>query len=98
MKRLLRNRFGGTIDETIGAICGIGLTLLTFWGIGWSFYRHGMVHGAIAVFVPPYAWYRGVAAIWDKPEWKEHYDVRTEQLAVVITNSLNNDPNYQFQS
>ena len=48
MKRLLRKNFGGTIDETIGAIFGIGLTLLTFWGIGWSFYRHGTTQGAIA--------------------------------------------------
>jgi len=39
-----------------------------------------------------------VAAIWDKHEWKEDYDVRTEQLALVIENAVNPDASYQIQS
>src|SRR5438128_2458760 len=41
------------------------------WGIGWTFYRHGSSDGFVALCVPPYAWYRGVAAIWDEPKWKK---------------------------
>ena len=98
MKRFNRRRSGGAISESLGGIVYIGFLLLTLWGIVWSFYRHGVIDGGIAIIAPPYAWYRGVAAIWDKPRWKEDYDVRTEQLALVIENSVNNDAAYQIQA
>jgi hypothetical protein len=68
MKRFNRDRCGEAIGEVLEAILGMGLVLLWFWGVGWSFYRHGAIHGGMAFVAPPYAWYRGVAAIWDKPE------------------------------
>jgi hypothetical protein len=98
MKRFNRDTYGGVIADALGTLFYIAFILLTIWGIAWSFYRHGPIHGTVAFTVWPYAWYRGVAAIWDKPEWKEDYDVRTEQLALVIENAVNNDPTYQIQS
>jgi hypothetical protein len=98
MKLFNRGTCGGVIADVCGAIFYIALFLLTIWGIAWSFYRHGPIHGTVAFTVWPYAWYRGVAAIWDKPRWKEDYDVRIEQLAVIIENAQNNDPTYQIQS
>jgi hypothetical protein len=98
MKRLNHGRFGGAISDALGGIFYFAFFLLTIWGIGWSFYRYGALHGAIAFTVWPYAWYRGVAAIWDSPKWKEDYDMRTEQVALVVENAVNNDPAYQIQS
>ncbi|MEA3187561.1 MAG: hypothetical protein QOD99_1391 [Chthoniobacter sp.] len=98
MKRIHQSQAGSTAGELLGTISYIAFTLLTIWGIGWSFYRHGPIHGVASVMIPPYAWYRGVAAIWDTPAWRERYDVRTEQLAIMIVNSVNNDPNWQIQS
>ena len=98
MKRFNRNTYGGAIGDALGGIFYFAFFLLTIWGIGWSFYRHGPLHGTIAFTVWPYAWYRGVAAIWEKPKWREDYDVRTEQVALVIENAVNNDPTYQIQS
>ena len=98
MKRFNRTTYGGAISEALGGIFYFAFFLLTIWGIGWSFYRYGPLHGTIAFTVWPYAWYRGVAAIWDKPKWREDYDVRTEQMALVIENAVNSDPTYQIQS
>ncbi len=89
---------GSTVSELVGSLFGLGLVLLFFWGIGWSFYRHGAGHGVAAVFLPPYAWYRGVAALSDEPKWKEKYDVRTEQIAILVIYSLNSDPDWQMSS
>ena len=93
-----RRKTGSALAECMNAMMAIVFAALTFWGIGWSFYRHGPLDGVIAVLVPPYAWYRGVAAIWEQPKWKKRYDSKTEQLAVIIGNSFNNDPDYKLQS
>ena len=45
-------------DEWISSLIGLLLVALTFWVIGWSFYRHGTGHGIAAAFIPLYAWYR----------------------------------------
>ena len=93
-----RRKTGSALAECINAMMAIVFVALTFWGIGWSFYRHGPLDGVIAVLFPPYAWYRGVAAIWEQPKWKKSYDSKTEQLAVIVGNSFNNDPDYKLQS
>jgi len=51
------------------------------WGIYRSFSRHGPVHGIAAVFIPPYAWYRGVAATWETPLWREKYSDEVNNIA-----------------
>jgi hypothetical protein len=61
---------GSTFGDVLGVLWYVLFAGLTIWGIGWSFYRHGPVDGAVALFMPPYAWYRGVAAIWEEPTWK----------------------------
>jgi len=74
-------------ERLSGLIVGITyllLVFLTFWGIGWSFYRHSKFDGFMAMGVPPYAWYRGVAAIWEEPKWKEQYEDRTEIIGILI--------------
>ena len=72
------------------------LTLvLILWGIFWSFYRHGLTHGVLSVVLPPYAVYRGIAVIWEPPEWKEHYDWQTEFIAILILSSYEGKPRYK---
>ncbi|TFB11504.1 hypothetical protein E3V36_00625 [Candidatus Marinimicrobia bacterium MT.SAG.2] len=68
---------------------------LILWGIFWSFYRHGMTHGVLSVVLPPYAVYRGIAAIWEPPEWREHYEWHTEFIATIILSSYNGKPRYK---
>jgi hypothetical protein len=95
------NRFhasGSAVSDVLGGIAYAALGLLTVWGIGWSFYRDGPGAAAVAFFMPPYAWYRGVAAAWDKPRWMEDYNARTEQIGILIENAVNRDPSYQLQS
>ena len=84
------------ISEGIGSVIGFGFIILTIWGIGWSFYRHGAVTGIAAVFVPPYAWYRGVAAIWEDPQWKEDYEEITEVVGTVIALSLHSEKSLEI--
>lgn len=81
-----------------GVIGYLLIALWIMWGIGWSFYRHGPVHGAASVVIPPYAMYRGVAAIWEEPEWKEDWNVNTEYLAMLIMASGNPDNDFATQS
>ena len=78
-------------SELISCAMGGFMMLLTFWGIGWSFYRHGPGHGVAALFIPPYAWYRGVAALWDGPTWKEDWDQKTETIATIMVMSTNDE-------
>jgi hypothetical protein len=99
MSRSVTQRLRGFAStEVVNGILGCCAALLTLWGIGWSFYRHGPVHGIAAVLIPPYGLYRGVASVWEKPRWKEDYDIRTEQIGMVITNAANSDASYQIQS
>ena len=74
------------------------LTLvLILWGIFWSFYRHGLTHGVVSVVLPPYAVYRGIAAIWEPPEWRKHYDWQTEFVAILILSSYEGKPRYKSE-
>ena len=84
MKLATTQRSGKLSADVVAPLIGICLALLTLFGIFWSFYRHGPGHGVASVLIPPYALYRGIAAIWDEPLWKERYNARTEQLALVI--------------
>jgi hypothetical protein len=92
------DRRGAALTEALSGVWAIIFYGLTLWGIVWSFYRHGPGDGIAAVVFPPYAWYRGIAFIWEKPSWKDDYDVRTEQLALLIENAANTDASYQIQS
>ncbi len=69
--------------------------ILIIWGIFWSFYRHGLTHGAVSVVLPPYAVYRGIAAIWEPPEWREQYDWQTEFVAILLLSSYEGKPRYK---
>jgi hypothetical protein len=86
------------MNKTLSNIFGVAIALLYFWGAGWSFYRFGALQGGVAVLFPPYGVYRGIASFWDEPEWKEKYDVRTEQLAIAIEYSVSNSRSDRSQS
>lgn len=81
-----------------GVVGYLLIALWILWGIGWSFYRHGSVHGVASMVVPPYAMYRGVAAIWEEPRWKEDWNENTEYLAMLIMASGNQDNDFATQS
>lgn len=81
MKKKTENKFDGFI-----LILAFLLGALDLWGVGWSFYRYGVGRGFIAVFVPPYALYRGIAYLWDEPKWKDNWDEHIESVgSFVIT-------------
>lgn len=82
--------------EGIGCTMYIFMILLTLWGIIWSFHRHGPIHGAAALFVPPYAWYCGVVSIWEEPRWKEGWDVKTETIGTIVTMAASNETNMEL--
>jgi hypothetical protein len=97
----MKNRFntsGSAPKDMLFGLLSIVLVLLYFWGLAWSFYRHGAGDGVIALLVPPYAIYRGAAFFWEEPAWKEKYGTRTEELAMLIAFSSTDDPTYQIES
>ena len=68
----------------LGCFGGLFLVAFTFWGIGWTWYRHGVGHGLAATFVPPYAWYRGVAYTWEDPKWVDEWEEQTETIGAIL--------------
>ena len=68
---------------------------IVLWGIFWSFYRHGIIHGTVSIILPPYAVYRGVAAFWEEPKWKEEYAEKTDFISILILSSYNGRPLYK---
>ena len=68
---------------------------IVIWGIFWSFYRHGIIHGAVSIILPPYAVYRGVAAFWEEPKWKEEYEQKSDFISILILSSYNGRPLYK---
>ena len=88
------NRLG----ELLGSVLGLGLVALYIWGVGWSFHRFGAGQATMAFMLPPYGVYRGIASAWDEPEWKDKYDVRTEQLAIAIEYSVSNSQSDRSKS
>lgn len=70
---------------------------IVLWGIFWSFYRHGIIHGAASVILPPYAVYRGIAVFWEEPKWKEEYDEKTNFISILILSSYEGRPLYKSE-
>src|SRR5882762_4732472 len=68
----------------LGSLIATALGVFWVWGIGWSFYRHGAWDGAMALTIPPYAWYRGVAAIWEEPEWKTDWNEKVQVVGILL--------------
>jgi hypothetical protein len=102
LRRFSRGEKGSALKDflsaSLGFITSVSLVLLFVWGIGWSFYRHGAFDGFLSLIFPPYALYRGAAFFWEEPAWKEKYDLRTEELAMLIAYSTTQDPVYQLES
>jgi len=38
----------------------------------------------MALTIPPYAWYRGIAAIWEEPEWKKDWDEKAQVVGILL--------------
>jgi hypothetical protein len=71
-------------SETMRNIGCAFLLLLWVWGGGWTYYRYGSNSAYYAFTIPPYAWYRGVAVLWDPPKWKDDWDERTEAIGRLV--------------
>lgn len=83
-----RNRPASLLAPLLGFV----FPAFWIWSIGWTFYRHDRGDGLLALTIPPYAWYRGLAAIWEEPKWKEHWAVRTENLGILLHSAGANPP------
>ena len=62
------------------------------WGTGWTFYRHGAGDGLLALLIPPYACYRGLASIWEEPKWKKDWDVSVQGLGFLVQSAAGQMP------
>lgn len=72
------------LSEIFGSLAYGMLILLMFWGYYHSFTRHGLITGIIAVAIPPYALYEGVASIWEEPAWKDNYYEGSQLIVHII--------------
>lgn len=79
------------LGEMLPSVFGGIFIAFTFWGIFWSFHRHGPIHGAASVIFFPYALYRGVASAWEQPAWREEYDQASENLAQLVLANTKDD-------
>jgi hypothetical protein len=70
----------------------VAFLYLDFGGIYFAFARHGTHHGIIAIFVPPYAWYRAISPLWDTPKWQQEALDSIESVAYVVLNAQSADP------
>lgn len=78
-------------SELAGCLIHILLAALTLWGVGWSFYRHSRADGIVAIVAWPYAWYRGVAAIWEDPKWLDNYDEKVKTIGYLVVADFSSD-------
>jgi hypothetical protein len=67
------------------------------FGLGFSFYRFGAQDGAFSVIFPPYAWYRGISYLWVEPEWKEGWDLKAGNLALIVMYASSTEPQVQYE-
>lgn len=76
---------------------GIVFFYIQFGGIYMAFSRHGIGEGVVALLVPPFAWYRAISPLWDKPYWLQEADDKIEGLAYVILNARTTDASTQVE-
>ncbi len=88
-------------SEWISGLLGFVFYVIIFvpylFGLGFSFYRFGNTDGIISIVAPPYAWYRGISYLWVEPKWEEDWDMKTETLAFLITNTGSEDPRVELE-
>ena len=77
--------------STFGWVLVATILYLNVGGIYFAFSRHGGLHGIVAVFVPPYAWYRAVSPLWDTPKWERDALDKVETLAYVVLNAQSDE-------
>lgn len=86
------SRFKGLLSTALGLLLILSFWYLEIGGIYFAFSRHGSDHGMIAIFVPPYAWYRAISPLWDTPKWQSDAHDKIETLAYVILHAQGGDP------
>jgi hypothetical protein len=59
--------------------------ILMIWGTFWTFSRHGRKEGEKAAENGVYAMYRGIAALWEGPKWKDDYDSQTDSIGLILS-------------
>jgi len=88
----------GRRQSFVSTLLGLAFSANWIWGIAYTFYRQGAWDGGLALTVPPYAWYKGVASIWEEPKWAENWAVRTENLGILLHSaSANASPSEQMK-
>jgi hypothetical protein len=79
----MKINFKQFMPEAFGAFAYFAVFVFTVFGITRAFHK-GVGNGVASVFVFPYAWYCGVAVIWEPPQWKEEWDENTRIMAVAL--------------
>lgn len=86
------SRFSAFFTTAFGWVFVLAILYLNFGGIYFAFSRHGTEHAVIAIFVPPYAWYRAISPLWDTPKWQFDARDKIETLAYVVLHAQGGDP------
>lgn len=87
-----KSRVSALFATAYGSLLVLLILYLNLGGIYFAFSRHGTAHGVIAIFVPPYAWYRAVSPLWDTPKWQSDARDQIETLAYVVLHAQVPDP------
>ncbi|MEP7367451.1 MAG: hypothetical protein ABI972_29680 [Acidobacteriota bacterium] len=74
-----------------GALFLVLIVGLPIWGIIHTFSRHGAALGCLAVVLPPYAAYEGVAVLWETPKWERVWNDNSEIAGAAVLKSLEDD-------
>lgn len=85
-------RWSGFLGTLLAWVFFGAFMYLEFGGLYFAFSRHGTEHGMIAIFVPPYAWYRAVSPLWDAPKWQQDALDKVESVAYVVLHAQSGDP------
>ena len=77
-------RLFSTLSAFAPAALYFAFSALWVFGIFRSFDRDSVSSGIVSVVVPPWGFYRGVAAIWEPPKWQKDYPNAATAIAIVL--------------
>ncbi len=69
---------------------------LPTWGIIHCFLHHSATRGLLALLIPPYAAYEGVAYLWESPRWERDWEDNCEVLGATVLRSIQDDTDPQI--
>jgi hypothetical protein len=91
----MRHDFKERLQSFIGGVFSLGFVVLLVFGIARSFHK-GVGHGVASILLPPYAWYNGIAVLWEPPAWKVEWDEHTRAVATIMAATIDQNVDNQL--